>query len=347
MPRLKSLTLLMVLLLSAFLAGCPRWFKPKVKLEDLTRHEIKQIATWNEALSRPVGERIFTAPPNLIDYLDKDNRYNGFDGVPKAAPLTPDLRADIAGAIDALPPKLRTMLGEKLIGVFVVKGLGSSAYTDYVRDEKKRPRFAFIVVDVDAMNRKANDWMGWKESSPFLPDPDWRIEGVLEDPAHDTTGKALEYVLIHEFGHALAFNSDVHPLWSLSSKRVDVEDYPFMDLAWAADPGSDGYLRKIEKTAPLPGTIIYYKPSVDRPKASEIPAYYDWLQKTDFVTLYGATNPYDDFAEALVSYVHSVIQKRPWEIRIFHKGQLLRTLKPCWDEPRCAEKRQALEEFLN
>jgi hypothetical protein len=139
----------------------------------------------------------------------------------------------------------------------------------------------------------------------------------------------------------------VHPLWSISSKKIDAEDYPFLDTSWAVDPAGNGYLRKIEQKFPLPGQIIYYKPSDDRPSAARIPEYYDWLAKTDFVTLYGATNPYDDFAESLVTYVHTVLQKRPFEIRVVRNGQVERTVKACWDEPRCKAKRAVLEEFLD
>ncbi len=344
MLRQKALTLLTASTLAALLAGCPKLFKPK--LEDLTNHKLKQIGNWSDELALPVEERIFAAPDAVIDYLDKDNRYNDFGAEPESVPLTPELKRDIGNAIAALPPALRKRLAERLIGVFVVRGLGSSAYTDYVRDEKKRARYAFVVIDVDAMSRKANDWISWKENSPFLADPKLKVEAVIEDEAGNTLGNALEYVLIHEFGHVLAFYSDVHPLWTVSSKKVDFEDYPFLETSWIADPQSDGYLRKSDAKAPPPGPIIYYKPSLDRPAANEIPKYYDWLAQTDFVTLYGATNPYDDFAEALVTYIHTVVQKRPFELRIVRDGKVERTVKACWDEPRCAAKRKVLEEYF-
>lgn len=342
----KCLTLLMAMALAPAWAGCTKLFRPDPVLEDLTGHPIKQIANWQDELQLPVEERVFAAPPAVLDYMDKDNRFNGFAGEPEAVDLTPALKADVQGAIRALPPGLKAKLAERLIGVFVVKGLGSSAYTDYVRDENKRPRYAFVVLDVEAMSRKANDWMTWKENSPFLSDAANRVEAVIEEPANDTVGRALEYVLIHEFGHVLAFNSDVHPLWSVASGKIDFEDYPFLELSWKADAEGKGYLRLIDEKRQPPGPIIYYKPSDERLPGAAISGYYDWLAASSFVTLYAATNPYDDFAEALVTYVHTVVLKRPFLIRVIRDGKIERTVKACWDEARCAKKREVLEDFV-
>ncbi len=346
MPRLKSPTSLTALALCLLLTGCPDVLRPEVTLEDLAKHSIKQIENWQGELKLPVEERIFAAPPSVLDYMDKDNRLNGFSAKPQAAPLTPELKDQVAGAVKALPAGLKARLAERLIGVFVVKGLGSSAYTDYVRDEKKRPRFAFVVLDVEAMNRKANAWMTWKENSPFLSDEANRVEATIEEPADDTVGRALEYVLIHEFGHVLAFNSDVHPLWSIASGKVDFEDYPFLELSWRPDAEGRLYARTFDATKPPPGPIIYYKPSDQRLKGDAIASYYDWLAETNFVTLYAATNPFDDFAEALVTYVHTVVMKRPFKIQVIKNGKVERTVKACWDEPRCAKKREVLEDFV-
>lgn len=331
------------MLLAAFaVAGCPR---AKPKLADLTNHQVKRLDFWKQQQEVPLADRIFEAPPELLDYMDLDNRFNGYSGTPKHAPLAPALKAEISHSLAGLPPELRRLLDTKLLGIFVVSGLGSSAYTDYVRNDKKQPKAAFVVLDVDAMSRNANDWITWKENSPFIPDPSMRLEFTIEKPEENNREKALEYVLVHEFGHVLAFDSDVHPLWSLPPKRVDVEDYPFMYLSWTVR--EDEFRRRIEGTFPLPGALVFYKPSDERPSATRMPEYYDWLAKTSFPSLYGATNPYDDFAESLVTYVHAVLLKKPYEIKVFKDGKLERTVGACWSEPRCAKKRILLEEFLH
>ena len=324
------------------MSGCP--FQKKPTSADLSRHKVRQLAYWKLPMAKPFADRIATAPTDLIEYLNLDNEVNGFDGSPSASPLSHEFKGYVQSVLEALPPKFKAKLEDKLIGVFTVTGLGSSAYTDFVRDADGHPVAAFVALDTLALKRKANAWLTWKESSPFLPDSAWRVEGILAEPALDSEREALEFVLIHELAHVVAFDEDVHPLWSLAPKLVNPDDYPFLSVAWTVEDSR--YVRKVDKTFPAPGPIIYYKPSSERPLASALPRYYTWLQNSDFVTLYAATNPFDDFADTVATYIHTVVMKKPFEIRIFENGTLRYTIPACWTEPRCAKKRLALEEFL-
>lgn len=333
-----------LLCLALLLQGCPSFHKAPT-VADLTHHRIRQLTFWQAQIAKPLAERVATAPPELIEYLRMDNEVNGFDGQATPTPLTPEMSAIVKSILAELPPKLKAKVEDKLIGVFVVSGLGSSAYTDFVRDEQNAPVAAFVVLDAEVLKRKANEWLTWKESSPFLADAKWHIEGVLAATDENTEKEAIEFVLIHELAHVVAFDEDVHPLWSIAPKLLDPTAYPFLDLSWTINEGR--YIRKIEATTPLPGPIVYYKKSAARPKASELPRYYDWLAKTDFVTLYAATNPFDDFADALATYVHTVLKKKPFELKIYEGKTLRRTFVPCWGDQRCAAKRQVLGDFLN
>ena len=75
-------------------------------------------------------------------------------------------------------------------------------------------------------------------------------------------------------------------------------------------------------------------------------ATYGALERTNFATLYAATNPNDDFAESFASYVHTVLMAQPFAIEIHENGRLAKTFKACWSEARCAEKRRILEALL-
>jgi hypothetical protein len=80
--------------------------------------------------------------------------------------------------------------------------------------------------------------------------------------------------------------------------------------------------------------------------ADQMASAYEQLEHTNFVTLYGATAPVDDFADAFASYVHTVLMGRPLEIRILQDEQLVKTYRSCWAETRCAEKRKVIEQLL-
>jgi hypothetical protein len=335
--------LLTAALLALMLPACTLCHRPPTSA-DLTKHPVKQLAFWGAQLDKPLEQRVGAASDDVVAYLRLDNEVNAYTARPETTAMPAALEDDVRAILAALPPRFRELLGAKLLGVFAAQGLGSSAYTDFVRDAQGAPVAAFVVIDAQAMTRAANDWIAWKESTPFKPEPGWAIEGELEPPASNTTRGALEFVLIHELGHVLAFDEDVHPLWSVTPSLVDPEDYPFFDVAWTVKDGA--YFRKVERTDPAPGPITYYKERDDRPAASRLPEFYDWLAKTDFVTLYAATNPFDDFAESIVTYLHTVVMKKPYKLTITHDGTPVRTWTPCWEEPRCAAKRRELEAFL-
>lgn len=334
--------LLRTLFFAVMVSGCLPTCKPTHA--DLARHQVRSLAFW-ERYGRPaLTERVREAPAEIIDYLTMDNLVNGFEGEPSTMALTPELKSAIAAAFAGLPPRMTELLAEKLLGIFVAEQVGSSAYTDFVRDERGYPVAAFIILDKSAISRTGNDWLTWKESSPFKADPRVRIEGVLSEPDKDAPQVALNFLLFHEFAHVIAIDEDVHPDWSASPKAVDLADYPFTELSWHVAEGR--YARKVEIPASLSPNIVYYKPSMTRPSATLAPLYYDWLITTDFVTLYAATSPFDDFADAVATYLHTERLDKPFEIRIYVDDEPVRTIRACWREPRCRAKREVLEKFL-
>jgi hypothetical protein len=90
--------------------------------------------------------------------------------------------------------------------------------------------------------------------------------------------------------------------------------------------------------------VVYYatpKLGIDRADSA-----YQQLAKTSFPTLYAAVSPFEDFAESFVSYVHSVIDKRPWQIRLYRDNELTKTVELCWGQARCEKKQKFMEQLL-
>ena len=73
---------------------------------------------------------------------------------------------------------------------------------------------------------------------------------------------------------------------------------------------------------------------------------YAALMNTNFPTLYAATHPADDFAESFANFVHVVLLRQPFEVRIAHDGKRVLQYNGCWNERRCAGKRAFLERLL-
>ncbi|MEE8542198.1 MAG: hypothetical protein V3S66_11110, partial [Desulfobacterales bacterium] len=64
------------------------------------------------------------------------------------------------------------------------------------------------------------------------------------------------------------------------------------------------------------------------------------------VSLYAATNMYDDFAETYAMYVHVVLQNRPWKIRIMKEGQTVREITNPILDKRCESKRVYMDKMF-
>lgn len=313
----------------------------------LANHIVRHEKFWGDYHAKPLRKRVQIAPPELCDFLAIDNHVSGFPSIPSPADADPILKADIEAVLANLPTALSVRLEPKLIGVYTLKGLGSSAYTEFVRDERGSAVASFIAVDVEAMRRTGNEWLTWKESSVFVPDPHWKIAGTLAAPGADSRRGALDFLLTHELAHAVALNLDFHPQANLRAGAVPLSDYDFASVGWRVDAnGGDHYARKFDETMRVPGPIIYYIPSTKRPSIAAAAEYYDWLKASDFVTLYAATNPFDDFADSLASFVHTEIEHLPFSLTLEHDGRIERVVEACWKEARCAAKRQILEDFL-
>jgi len=307
---------------------------------------VKKMSYWVSAFKKPVEQRVGIAADELVAYLNFDNIAGGISNKPHATPVPEDFLKDVKDAITELPPRIQKLISKKLAGIYFVKDLGGTGYTDYIDNGKFGPSAGFVVLDIDVLlKNSANAWATWKERTPFIPDPGYRLDAVIETGTQDNRKNAIQYILLHELGHVLAIGGIFHPLWGQSSGKAPLDGYPFAQLSWQYGVSDDfEYLSKFETQFPLRKNIAYYFGA--KLNSNQMAMTYDQLEETSFPTLYAATNPSDDFAESFASYVHTVMLKRPLEIHIYRDGSNIKTSKPCWGEPRCAAKQRLLEDLL-
>jgi hypothetical protein len=306
----------------------------------------KKLAYWSTALAKPVEERIGAAPRELIDLLTVDNVARRLPNKPAVPVLGDEFIADVRGAFAELPEPLRQRLADKLAGIYFADDLGSSGFADQVYDAAGAPKAAFIVLDPAVLQKySANGWATWKESTPFRPGDAFRLEAIIEDSAHDNRMAAIQYILLHELGHVLSVGAQFHPSWNTPTARIrSTSEFPFFELSWFIARESHAYVSHFDYAFPQRKDVVYY--SGARLAASDMPAVYERLENTNFPTLYAATHPADDFAESFASYVHTVMLRKPFEIRIYRDAALEKRYGSCWTEVRCAEKRRILEDYL-
>ncbi|MBL8525550.1 MAG: hypothetical protein JNN20_17865 [Betaproteobacteria bacterium] len=294
-------------------------------------------------MARPLQQRIGPAPEELLVHLNLDNIASGIANRPRHAVLAADFLADVRAAIAELPPTILQKLGDRLVGIYFVRDLGGTAQSDLIDGGWFRRDLSWIVLDADVLSqRNANAWATWKENTPFKPNPAYALSATIETAANDNRKNAIRYILLHEIGHVLSIGEKVHPPWDRPVTTLD--GFSFAQLSWQLN-ASKTYVSQYDHAgfADRSKVVYYFGAKLDGAKMPEI---YQRLEKTNFPTLYAATNPGDDFAESFASYVHTVMQKRPWEINILANGNPIKTYRTCWDEVRCAEKRKLLEKIL-
>ncbi len=283
---------------------------------------------WELMFDEPLRERVGPAPQELVNSVAHFYAATGSSGQPKAAELSTDMLVDLHAAIDELPTVVKNQLEARLLGIFFMSGLDSSAAADLVAYVNGEILGAVVIIDVDVFsNRHANDWATWRENTAFASTPDIRLDVLIARPEDDCRKAALQYILLHEFGHVMAAESDVMPNWWAGS--ISRNAYSFPSLSWEA--AADGaFTPKADQDFPHRDSISLY--TTPRLSGDQIPAIYEALNHTDFPTLYAASDVQEDFAESYATYVHSVLLGKPHEVRIYLGEELAAAYEAFWEK---------------
>jgi len=311
-------------------------------------HPARSIRSWQAIQALPLERRIMRAPNRLIEFLKIDNQLHGFPNHPRAAKIPRKFLKGLKAAIAELPAEVITLIDRRLMGIFLVEDLGGTGMTDYVFNDEGKAVGGYVVLDVGVLSLPANQWATWKENTPFIAEPEYVIRARIETDLDNNLKQALQYILLHEFGHIASIGAGIHPPWSDWNCQVDPPaQYPFFELSWQLSGEENcAVVSKFDASVFSYRTdVIYYFGA--RLQASVSPVVYEQLEQTNFPSLYAATSPYDDFAESFVSWVHQKMMHKPFEIQISRKEQYLTEFRGCWNTPRCAAKKQILTELLS
>ncbi len=337
--KLKNLLIFLITLLWVF----PSNAADKKKLfRDLKQHEARALSTWHKFTGKDIKDRILPAPDIIIDYLRKDNQFQGYKERPRKPEIDAEFYSDIVMAVVELPESVRSHIHEHVIAVFLVEELGGSAYAELLRDFDNN-KMGFIVLDVGSLNRKANEWASWRENSPFAWKGQYVIEAEIEQKTNDHRMSAIQYIFLHELGHLIGVAKKAHPHWFRGGHP---QNWPFTKLSWLSEKGGFKGKSKFDDTFTNRRKIKFYSFKDASLTSKEIDETYAQFLKTDFVSLYAATNMYDDFAETYAMYVHVVLQDRPWKIKILKEGQTSREITNPIMDKRCETKKKCLDSMF-
>ena len=309
-------------------------------------HLATQPGFWKNHLASPIEKRVGAAPAELLDYVQLDNLSAGLPEVPRSASIAPEFMRDLRHAFDQIPPAVKRLVSARLAGIYLVDNLGSTGYTDAIFDAEGKPLAGFIVLDAAVLQRfSANAWATWKENTPFAAAPGWLLKTTIETKRNDNRKNAIQYILLHELGHIASIGAAVHPYWGIAPAEVrDAAALPYFNLSWLIERQENRFISRFDAAFRERRDIAYY--ASPKLAATQMAATYGALAATNFPTLYAATSPGDDFAEAFAMYVHSVMMGKPFSIEISHEGATKLRYRSCWQHPRCADKRRIIESLL-
>ena len=243
-------------------------------------------------------------------------------GVDARTNVPPDLVADLAAAIGGLPAPIASAFERYVCSVVLITGLGATGMTVKLEREPAR---SVILLNVDNLDRSANAWVSFKESSFFGTADGLAIVGKLAAQEDGNRRVLLGYLITHELGHVLKDALPKDPRIAAFDRTCWPRRDAFKDFSlrpYAAAQGAE------------PLHEINLEP------------LYDFIAASCFPSLTAAMNPGEDFADSLALYSHSVLLGRPWQVSAYRNGELSRRLKSCWSDARCQRKRQALERLL-
>ncbi|OBV37606.1 hypothetical protein [Janthinobacterium psychrotolerans] len=302
-------------------------------------------AQWEQLYDLPLLERLGPAQQEIVTHVTQVNLAMDVPQRPSSTEVDDGFQEDVRAAIAAMPASVQALLDGVLLGVRHARQLGSSAISDIVVSGEGVILGVVVALDVDAFeSRTANAWATWKENTPFAPEGAYTLSAQIALPEDDNRQGALQYLLLHEFGHVLSAGRNLlHDWWLDAQSLRGADDYHYLPLAWRID-AEKKVVPLAQNAFALRGDIVYYHGA--RMQGSQMAQAYAQLQGANFATLYAATSVHEDFAESFASYVHAVMLGKPQTIRIEHDGALLLRFDGYWESPRSAAKRALLERLL-
>lgn len=331
-----SFSFLVILLL-----GCAQMTAKEKRIAEL-KEKVKASphltkSYWMDYKGKPLKERLYKTPQEIIQFLNWDNEIYEFPAKPKAIDITKEYRKIFEQVLNEYPEELKRRMEDSLIAVFVVEDLGSSALTEAI---KELPKESFMVFDKKVFTKKANDWCSWKERSPFK-EGEWKLNCNIRSKKENGFKEAFQYIFTHELAHIInrADTKDL-PFWFDPIDKVKIDEKPFLKVSWKK---GEKHYERLENDMIFNQVRFYTKDH--KLSNSKMNALYKILMDSQYPSLYGVTNPWDDFAEAFVIYYHTQFLKKPFSITL-KKGKERFVYKSCLQTGTCPEKKKILSKYF-
>lgn len=236
---------------------------------------------------------------------------------------------------DLWPESLQKFTNDHVYQVLIVKGLQSSAQVVRLDHEK----FYLILVNELVLSESPNDWATRVEETIFnYESVDENLSLIIENENDPIL--TLENILLHEIGHIVG---DIHGGLSPTWHETEISSLlPFFNKTFQVDYVE--FSRRQEEDE-IFDALNYYDLNGIRIRFSDYYYLAENLGKTSYPTMYSTQNESELFAEMFYSYVHCVIQKKPYQMTL-SKGSGNITLNNGINETRSEYERKFIENLF-
>lgn len=211
---------------------------------------------------------------------------------------------------DNYPPALQKMFCS-LKHIFIEKDFFGTAYAAGIYNQDKKMNGAELGIRQSVLdqNLTLSNWASWKEQLSFGGATDsYTITSGL--PKIETTSETnpedfLYFVIAHEFGHLFDFANDLNKTKNCTEPQNE-EDFPICEMeegGWGAISWQTEMKPKSASEFPLRSSLCFYQCEGKPLSKLEVPQVYSDLSKTDFISAYAATGPFDDIADSLAYFL--------------------------------------------
>lgn len=283
--------------------------RPKPSLTSMVYpdHPSVQVHNWDRSLpGRPLAEKIRPLNDLAASYVLKWNELDDFEEKPLPAELSPEARLAFLRELERLPPEVLRFMEGHLFAIFTCRNLGGSAMAGVIL-EGTNPIGGFVILDIDVLNRPANEWITFKENTVFRAQPGITYRVEMEPRASNTVAASMRFIFVHELGHIFGQVKQVS--LPMTARFPDLSSLEFARQSF--EQGSDGKIQAIG--APWAENVKFYRKEPPF-SAGEAASLYEKLRSTRFATLYAVTDVEEDWAETFALYVHCVLLKKPYRV---------------------------------
>lgn len=304
----------------------------------------KQMISWQDEISSELSLRM-TWPDNDLQNLLFAMGYD--DVIELNEEEINDFLTRYWNFLDLLSSKLIQSLSEKVFAIIPVHRLGISGLAIPVLKNDKA-KGGIILLDIDRISRPISDWFVFAESRGFTDDCSFQIKSKLSDGTLDATMLTLGFVFMHEAMHLLTMDTQILEDYSLGEGYLESHwnDFFYQNISWFLTrekriERKDREVQELMRYVALDGS--YDKGS----DCKKLPALFKSLETSDFVDLYSAQSPEEDFAESGATYFFAKKLHQPIKIWLEEDGKIISEVAPCWGAKRCKEKEAFFEGFFN